>query len=128
DYHSDDQRDDDRNDREGHSKEEEDAKDAEDGGEGNDNDAEALSQIDHNVPPLSAQEMVILRGLVRGDSNKAIARRMLIAEATVKVHVKAILSKIKVRNRTQAAIWAMNNRRLIPLKENGLASGIYACQ
>jgi len=34
---------------------------------------------------------------------------MEIAEATVKVHVKAILRKIRVRNRTQAAIWAMNN-------------------
>ncbi|WP_287278311.1 LuxR C-terminal-related transcriptional regulator, partial [Mesorhizobium sp.] len=32
-----------------------------------------------------------------------------IAEATVKVHVKAILRKIRVRNRTQAAVWAMNH-------------------
>jgi len=34
---------------------------------------------------------------------------MNIAEATVKVHVKAILRKIGVDNRTQAAIWAINN-------------------
>ena len=34
---------------------------------------------------------------------------MDIAEATVKVHVKAILRKIRVQNRTQAAIWGMNN-------------------
>jgi Bacterial regulatory proteins, luxR family len=38
-----------------------------------------------------------------------IARKIQIAEATVKVHLKAILRKIRVRNRTQAAIWAMNN-------------------
>jgi two-component system nitrate/nitrite response regulator NarL len=34
---------------------------------------------------------------------------MDITEATVKVHVKAILRKIRVHNRTQAAIWGMNN-------------------
>ncbi|NNM74079.1 response regulator transcription factor [Enterovirga aerilata] len=59
-------------------------------------------------PPLSSRELVILRSLVNGDSNKHIARQLEIAEATVKVHVKAILRKIRVRNRTQAAIWAMN--------------------
>ena len=47
--------------------------------------------------------------LIEGDSNKSIARKIDIAEATVKVHVKAILRKIRVQNRTQAAIWAMNN-------------------
>ena len=38
-----------------------------------------------------------------------IARKIDIAEATVKVHIKAILRKIRVQNRTQAAVWAMNN-------------------
>jgi two-component system nitrate/nitrite response regulator NarL len=47
--------------------------------------------------------------LIEGDSNKLIARKIEIAEATVKVHVKAILRKIRVHNRTQAAIWAMSN-------------------
>jgi two-component system nitrate/nitrite response regulator NarL len=47
--------------------------------------------------------------LIEGDSNKAIARKIDIAEATVKVHVKAILRKIRVHNRTQAAIWAMSS-------------------
>jgi two-component system nitrate/nitrite response regulator NarL len=62
-----------------------------------------------NSPPLSSRELVILRSLVNGDSNKHIARQLEIAEATVKVHVKAILRKIRVRNRTQAAIWAMSS-------------------
>jgi two-component system nitrate/nitrite response regulator NarL len=52
--------------------------------------------------------------LVKGDSNKSIARKIEIAEATVKVHVKAILRKIGVHNRTQAAIWAMNKGSLAP--------------
>jgi two-component system nitrate/nitrite response regulator NarL len=38
-----------------------------------------------------------------------IARTCDIAEATVKVHMKSILRKIRVENRTQAAIWAMEN-------------------
>jgi DNA-binding NarL/FixJ family response regulator len=58
---------------------------------------------------LSSREKCILRCIVGGDSNKRIARTIGIAEATVKVHVKAILRKIRVHNRTQAAIWALNN-------------------
>lgn len=63
-------------------------------------------------PQLSPRERAILRCLIEGDSNKCIARKLEIAEATVKVHVKAILRKIRVQNRTQAAIWGMNNRLL----------------
>jgi two-component system nitrate/nitrite response regulator NarL len=64
-------------------------------------------------PHLSARQKLILRCLLSGDSNKSIARKIAIAEATVKVHVKLILRKIQVRNRTQAAIWAMNHDDLI---------------
>jgi two-component system, NarL family, nitrate/nitrite response regulator NarL len=55
---------------------------------------------------FSAREQCVLRGLIEGNSNKTIARRYKISDATVKVHVKAILRKIRVKNRTQAAIWA----------------------
>ncbi|MBM6595174.1 LuxR C-terminal-related transcriptional regulator [Microvirga pudoricolor] len=58
---------------------------------------------------LSVRETVILRCLMQGDSNKLIARKFDIAEATVKVHVKAILRKIQAKNRTQAAIWAASH-------------------
>ena len=44
-----------------------------------------------------------------GASNKLIANRLGITEATVKVRLKTLLRKIDVNNRTQAAIWAMNN-------------------
>jgi two-component system nitrate/nitrite response regulator NarL len=57
---------------------------------------------------LTDRERCTLRYLIEGDSNKIIGRKIGIAETTVKVHVKAILRKIRVRNRTQAAIWAMN--------------------
>jgi two-component system nitrate/nitrite response regulator NarL len=58
---------------------------------------------------LSAREIAILERIVRGDSNKQVARFFGIAEPTVKAHVKAILRKIGASNRTQAAIWAFNH-------------------
>jgi len=58
---------------------------------------------------LSARELEILSFVVAGDSNKAIARTCQLAESTVKIHLKTILRKIRVRNRTQAAIWAIQN-------------------
>jgi DNA-binding NarL/FixJ family response regulator len=74
-----------------------------------DNATILVTEIDDPAPQLSPREKLILRCLIEGDANKSIARKMDIAEATVKVHVKAILRKIRVRNRTQAAIWGMNN-------------------
>jgi two-component system, NarL family, nitrate/nitrite response regulator NarL len=44
--------------------------------------------------------------LREGAPNKLIARKLDITEATIKVHVKAILRKIGAANRTQAAMWA----------------------
>ena len=69
------------------------------------------------APQLSPREKTILRCLIEGDTNKCIARKIDIAEATVKVHVKAILRKIRVQNRTQAAIWGMNNGPLTHSKD-----------
>ena len=55
---------------------------------------------------LSAREIEIVQCIATGDSNKVIARRLDIAEATVKAHVKAVLSKLGANNRTQLALWA----------------------
>jgi two-component system nitrate/nitrite response regulator NarL len=74
-------------------------------------------------PELSPREKSILHCLVEGDSNKRIARKIDIAEGTVKVHIKAILRKIGVHNRTQAAIWGMNSGWLVPNKSLKLSSG-----
>lgn len=61
---------------------------------------------------LSKRETAILGLLTEGASNKAIARQLVVTEATVKVHVKAILRKLRLQNRTQAAIWANENLRM----------------
>jgi len=55
---------------------------------------------------LSPREVEVLCCLMAGFPNKVIARHLDVCEATVKVHVKAILRKLNVRNRTQAALWA----------------------
>jgi two-component system nitrate/nitrite response regulator NarL len=60
-------------------------------------------------PRLSPQETRILGSLVEGDPNKIIARKLGAAEATVKVHVRSILRKLGVANRTQAAVSAMSS-------------------
>ena len=58
---------------------------------------------------MTPREHEILQALVTGSSNKMIANRLDITEATVKIHLKTLLRKIDVNNRTQAAIWAVNN-------------------
>jgi two-component system nitrate/nitrite response regulator NarL len=58
---------------------------------------------------LSPREKEVLLHLTDGHSNKAIARHLNMAEATVKVHIKNLLREINVSNRTQAAIWALAN-------------------
>jgi two-component system, NarL family, nitrate/nitrite response regulator NarL len=63
-----------------------------------------------NRPRLSEREAQILSGLVQGHANKVIARSCDITEATVKVHMKSLLRKIRVANRTQAAVWALEHR------------------
>jgi two-component system, NarL family, nitrate/nitrite response regulator NarL len=58
---------------------------------------------------ISSREIEILESIMTGMSNKVIARQFDICEATVKVHVKAILRKLGVDNRTQAATWAVKH-------------------
>jgi two-component system nitrate/nitrite response regulator NarL len=55
---------------------------------------------------MTERENQILACLVNGLTNKVIARQLGSTEATVKVHVKSIIRKLWVKNRTQAAIWA----------------------
>lgn len=61
------------------------------------------------VHGMSVREAQILRCLVGGGANKVIATQLDITEATVKVHIKGILKKINVANRTQAAVWAIKH-------------------
>jgi DNA-binding NarL/FixJ family response regulator len=59
--------------------------------------------------PLTRRETDVLRLLARGLSNREIAGSLYLKEETVKTHVSKILSKIGVRSRTQAALYALHN-------------------
>ena len=65
---------------------------------------------------LSDREIEILESIMVGMANKVIARQFNICEATVKVHVKAILRKLAVGNRTQAATWAVKHGVGTPMR------------
>jgi DNA-binding NarL/FixJ family response regulator len=55
---------------------------------------------------LTVRQQEVLEGLRRGESNKQIAKRLDIGEATVKIHIRQIMRKLGARNRTQAALSA----------------------
>jgi len=62
------------------------------------------------VDQLSPREIGVLTALARGRSNKEIARELSIGEETVKTHVSNILSKLHLADRTQAAIYGLQQR------------------
>jgi DNA-binding NarL/FixJ family response regulator len=64
------------------------------------------------VDDLTEREYEILRLVARGENNREIGEALYITEGTVKNHVSSILSKLGLRDRTQAALWA---------REHGLA-------
>jgi len=63
--------------------------------------------IDHSH--LTTKEIEILFYLANGETNKTIAGRLRTGEAAVKAHVKTLLRKLLLANRTQAAIWAVQH-------------------
>ena len=56
--------------------------------------------------PLTERETAVLRALAEGLSNAEIAATIWVSPETVKTHIKSILSKLGVRDRTQAVVWA----------------------
>jgi two-component system nitrate/nitrite response regulator NarL len=68
--------------------------------------SESRESKGNGTDALSPREVDIMRHLARGSSNKSIAEALGIAETTVKVHLKGVLRKIGVPNRTKAALWA----------------------
>jgi len=64
-----------------------------------------LNKQDDDVS-LTEREREILECLARGLNNKTIARHLGISDTTVKVHIKHLLSKLKLTSRLEAAVWA----------------------
>jgi two-component system, NarL family, nitrate/nitrite response regulator NarL len=59
--------------------------------------------------PLTTRERDIMRELAHGASNKEIARSLMLAESTVKIHVRNILRKLNLTSRVQVAIYAVGH-------------------
>lgn len=64
-----------------------------------------VGRNDENVS-LTDREKEILQCLADGLNNKTIARKLGISDTTVKVHIKHLLSKLKLTSRLEAAVWA----------------------
>lgn len=66
----------------------------------------AAGPVHDPLEELTAREREVLAHLARGQSNRTIAAELFITEKTVKTHVSAILAKLGVADRTQAAVFA----------------------
>jgi two-component system nitrate/nitrite response regulator NarL len=65
-----------------------------------------------SVSELTNREQEILIHIHDGESNKLIARKLGITEATVKVHVKHLFKKLNLKSRVEAAVWVANKKIL----------------
>ena len=75
---------------------------------------EARVELARRFASLTPQQMKILRLICQGKANKEISYELSIAEATVKTHITAIMSKINARRRTQAVRLATTVRLFEP--------------
>ncbi len=73
-------------------------------------DDDAKAELARRFSSLTPQQMKILRLICKGKANKEISYELSIAEATVKTHITAIMSKINARRRTQAVLLANSIR------------------
>jgi DNA-binding NarL/FixJ family response regulator len=79
------------------------------------------------IDALTDREKDVLRLVARGATNRDIAEELVITENTVKVHLRNILDKLQLRNRQQAAAYAVQEgliSRVVP--GNGMYSSPYA--
>jgi len=68
-----------------------------------------LSHIVIERDRFSRRERDILNCLAQGESNKEIARKLDLAESTVKIHVQNIFKKLNMSSRVQVALYAVEN-------------------
>ena len=69
-----------------------------------------VSKPENSYEPLTAREKEVLAEMANGHSNKEIGEKLYISDKTVKTHVSNILRKLDVKDRTQAAIKAIENK------------------
>jgi DNA-binding NarL/FixJ family response regulator len=85
-------------------------------------ESDARSSAKPDVPELTQRQQQVLALLLQGKPNKLISRELGLAQGTVKIHVTAILKKLKVVNRTQAVLaasrfgLALNEPNIAPVR------------
>lgn len=62
---------------------------------------------------LTPRELEVLALIVEGQENREIGASLGLSIETVKEHVRHVLRKLDVKNRTQAAVWAVRNQALL---------------
>ncbi|RKR91413.1 LuxR family two component transcriptional regulator [Micromonospora pisi] len=67
-------------------------------------------QPGRSLPSLSDREIEVVREIARGRTNSEIGAELFISLSTVKSHLSTIQTKLGLRNRTEIAIWAYENR------------------
>jgi DNA-binding NarL/FixJ family response regulator len=79
--------------------------------------AKRSADIDKGEEPLTERELVVLRLVASGASNNEIAEKLFISVNTVKTHLRNILHKLQLDNRTQAATYAVQHGLVSPLDD-----------
>jgi DNA-binding NarL/FixJ family response regulator len=73
-----------------------------------------LPRANRRPPQLTDREFEVLVQLARGASNAEIARELYLGETTVKTHVSRVLTKLELRDRTHAVVYAYENGVVAP--------------
>ncbi|MCE9882406.1 two-component system response regulator NarL [Hafnia paralvei] len=71
---------------------------------------ESRPSSERDVQQLTPRECDILKLIAQGLPNKMIARKLMITESTVKVHVKHLLKKMKLKSRVETAVWVLQEK------------------
>jgi DNA-binding NarL/FixJ family response regulator len=84
---------------------------------------QTMAARDHGLQELTARETEVLRLVGNGLSNTQIAERLVLSEATVKTHVKRMMSKLMLNSRAQAVVVAYESALVIPMRSTKRPSG-----
>jgi DNA-binding NarL/FixJ family response regulator len=79
---------------------------------------QTMAARDHRVRDLTVRETEVLRLVGTGLSNTQIAERLVLSEATVKTHVKRVMSKLRLASRAQAVVVAYESGLITPMRSS----------